>query len=147
AREVRWGLFDKGTPALEDVEQGSLANCPLAAVLAALAYTPDGRKHLLGLVQEHSGTVETDLSAVADQLDEPPPPGKKITTSRYFGVTLGGKTFEVSDVLYTDEARDPNPKYMRSPKQVFWPCAIEKAYAEKEGSYAALNKPTANAVW
>jgi hypothetical protein len=137
ARAVLWPLFASGTPALQDVEQGALANCPLAAVLAALAYTPNGRKHILGLVQEHGGDGETDLSAVAAQLDEPPPEGKKISSKRYFSVTLGGKTLEVSDVLYTDEAQDPNPKYMRSPKQVFWPCVIEKAHAEKEGGYGA----------
>jgi hypothetical protein len=147
ARAVLWPLFASATPALEDIEQGALANCPLAAVLAALAYTPKGRKHILGLVQEHGGDVETDLSAVADQLAEPPPEGKKISSKRYFSVTLGGKTLEVSDVLYTDEAQDPNPKYMRSPKQVFWPCVIEKAHAEKEGGYGALNKLSANAVW
>jgi hypothetical protein len=147
ARKVLWPLFANGTPALDEVEQGALANCPLAAVLAALAYTPNGRKHLLGLVQEHGGDVETDLSKVADQLDEPPPQGNKLSSKRYFSVALGGTTFEVSDVLYTDEARDPTPKYMRSPKQVFWPCVIEKAYAEKEGGYGALNKLSANAVW
>jgi hypothetical protein len=146
ASQVSWSLFAKGAPAVDDVRQGGLADCPLAALLAALAFTPSGRKHLLGVVTEHGGIVETDLSAVASQLDDPPP-GNKITSNRYFSVTLGGKTFEVSDVLYTDESTDPIPIYMKSLNRLLWPGVIEKAYAEKEGGYAALEGLTANVVW
>ena len=148
ARNVKWTLFTgKGTPALEDVKQGSLANCPLASLLAALAFTATGQRHLLSLITEHKATVETDLSGVADQLAEKI---DRIITGRYFTVRLKSQSFEVSSVLYTDEARDPNPIYMTSPKQALWPCLIERAFAEKVGSYNELddpNKLTANAVW
>jgi len=149
AREVPWSLYGKNTPALADVSQGALANCPLASLLAALAYTPTGQKHLQGLVAEQAAVVETDLSSVADRLEEVPS-GNRITSTRYFTVKLGGKSFEVSDVLYTDDAdRNWSPVYMRSPSNVIWPCVIEKAYAVKEGGYEALDSKglTANAIW
>lgn len=148
ARNIKWNLFaGKGAPALGDVKQGALANCPLASLLAALAFTPIGQRHILGLVVEHKATVETDLSGVTKELA-----GKtiRIITGRYFTVTLGSNSFEVSSVLYTDEARDPNPIYMTSPNNALWPCIIEKAFAEKVGGYNELddpNKLTVNTVW
>lgn len=148
ARDIEWNLFsDKGAPALTDVIQGGLANCPLASLLAALAFTSAGQRHLLGMVTEHKDTVETDLSGVADELEEKI---DKIVTGRYFTVKLVSKSFEVSSVLYTDEARDPNPIYMTSPNQVLWPCLIEKAFAAKVGGYEGLNDPnklSANTIW
>jgi hypothetical protein len=149
ARDVPWSLYAKATPALADVSQGALANCPLASLLAALAYTAVGQKYLEGIVTEQAAVVETDLSAVADRLEEPPS-GNRITSTRYFTVKLGGKAFEVSGVLYTDDAdRNWTPAYMRSPTSVIWPCAIEKAYAVKEGGYEELDSKglTANAIW
>src|SRR2546427_7924441 len=44
-RDATWDLFGNGQPALGDVLQGALANCPLASLLSALAYTSVGRKH------------------------------------------------------------------------------------------------------
>lgn len=145
-RDVHWDLFARGIPAVDDVAQGRIAFCVLGAVLAAQAHTPDGRKHILGLIQKLDAIVETDLAAIAGKLDETPS-GNAITSTRYFTVKLGGKTFEVSSVLYTDEAAEPNPLYMSSPTMVLWPCVIEKAYAEKEGGYGALERRTAHAVW
>ena len=52
-----------------------LTNCPLAALLAALAFAPDGRKHTLGLVREHAGTAETDRAGA------PAPPPVRLSTS------------------------------------------------------------------
>jgi hypothetical protein len=148
ARDVTWSLYAKATPALADVSQGALANCPLAALLAALAYTANGRKRVESIVTEQAAIVETDLSSVADHLEEVPS-GNRIQSTRYFTVKLGGKSIEVSGVLYTDDARNWTPAYMRSPTGVIWPCVIEKAYAEKEGGYEALDSKglTANAIW
>lgn len=150
ARDIKWSLFTSdGSPALNDVKQGALANCPLASLLAALAFTSTGQRHLLGLVAEQKATVETDLSAVAKDLEEAPG-NNKITTDRYFTVTLERQAFEVSSVLYTDEARDPNPIYMTSPNQALWPCVIEKALAAKVGGYNEVDDPsklTANRIW
>src|ERR1700733_9846271 len=38
ARSIGWDLA-KDTPSERDVKQGALANCPVAAILAALAHT------------------------------------------------------------------------------------------------------------
>ncbi|MBL8258427.1 MAG: hypothetical protein JNM60_01270 [Candidatus Competibacteraceae bacterium] len=150
ARDLKWSLFTgDGSPALNDVKQGALANCPLASLLAALAFTSSGQRYLLSLVNEQKATVETDLSAVAKDLEEAPG-SNKIITDRYFAVTLERQAFEVSGVLYTDEARDPNPIYMTSPNQALWPCAIEKALAAKVGGYNEVDdssKLTANRIW
>lgn len=150
--DYSWKLFAKDkTPAFADVEQGVLHNCALASVLAALAHTSTGRKHILSLAAEHSAVVETDVSGVAN-----PPSGNKITSNRYFTVKLGGKLIEVSGVLYTsDHDRGWVLSYMRSPTDVLWPCVIEKAFAEKVGGYGELDGRfakdgkglTANAIW
>jgi hypothetical protein len=107
-------LVSKNGPVVDDVQQGALANCPIAAILAALAHTESGRKRIAGMVSESTAAVETDLSGVASKLDNPPK-NNKITTNRYFTVSLGN-AIEVSDVLYTDDA-DANwsPIYMKSP--------------------------------
>src|SRR5690242_10916668 len=39
ARSVDWPLPNNGSLRPEDVKQGELANCPIAAILAALAHT------------------------------------------------------------------------------------------------------------
>ena len=138
-------LFNKGGPVVADVQQGNLAICPIAAILAALAHTASGKKRLAGMVAEHSAVVETDLTGVS-KLETPE---KKIITKRYFTVTLG-KTFEVSDVLYTDDAdRNWSPIYMKSPTDALWACMIEKAFAVQMGSYQELDREgvTVNHFW
>jgi hypothetical protein len=141
-------LVGKSGPAVDDVQQGALANCPIAAILAALAHTESGRKRIIGMVSEHAALVETDLSGIASKLDSPPK-NNKIITNRYFTVSLG-KAIEVSDVLYTDDA-DANwsPIYMKSPTDVLWACMIEKAFAVQMGSYEELDREgvTVNQFW
>lgn len=148
ARLVTWDLFRKQAPATVDVKQGGLANCPIASILAALAHTESGRQRIQGIVAEHPGAVVTDLSGVAGELDSPPK-DNKIVSNRYFSVTLGKTSFEVSDVLYTDDAdRNWDPIYMRSPTEALWPCVIEKAFAVREGSYQKIDEEDlANAFW
>jgi hypothetical protein len=152
-RHVPWDLFKHETPAVSDVEQsGRLSNCPLAALLSALAHTPKGRAHIKSLVTQVSAIVETDVSGVASELDSTPP-GNKITTPYYFTVQLGGKAIEVSSVFYTDDADAGwDLIYMTSPNQALWPGVIEKAYAVKEGGYGALDSGsgkglTLNEIW
>ena len=151
ARDVTWDLYKRGGPAVEDIFQTSLPNCPLAALLASLANSPKGRQFIQKIVTEHKATaVDTDVSAAVDQLAEPLPPGKRVTTQRYFEVTLGGKAIEVSPVLYTDEGDAGwQPTYMRPPTEALWACLIEKAYAVKEGDYFKLDgiKLTAAVFW
>lgn len=152
ARDVSWPLFKKKDPDIGDLQQGALHNCPLVSLLAALANTNIGRKHIRKLVMEHKAVTETDLSGVVNELDSTPA-SKKITTNRYFKVKLGSRSYEVSSVLYTDDAdRNWSPIYMGSPTEVLWPCLIEKAYAKKEGGYGQLDSAfgkglTLNEIW
>src|SRR5512132_566495 len=51
-RKVDWPL-SKNAPVTEDVKQGHLPNCPVAAILAALAHTAVGQKYLDRIVTEY----------------------------------------------------------------------------------------------
>jgi hypothetical protein len=150
ASDMKWSLAGTGSDfGFKDVKQGELANCPLAALLAAHAHTDSGRKLIGKWVSEKAGAIETDLAAIAGKLADVPP-GKIIRSNRYFAVQLGGQAFDVSPVLYTDEARDPSPIYMSSPDSALWPCMIEKAFAIKVGTYDDLDddtKWTVNKIW
>jgi len=150
ASDMKWSLAGTGRNfGVGDVKQGELANCPLAALLAAHAHTESGRKLIGTWVSEKAGAIETDLAAIAGKLAEVPP-GKIIRSNRYFAVQLGGQAFDVSPVLYTDESRDPSPIYMSSPDSALWPCMIEKAFAIKVGTYDDLDddsKWTVNRIW
>jgi hypothetical protein len=142
-------LFNQNKPAVADIKQGGLANCPLASILAALANTPSGRERIRALVVPKTAVVETDVSDAGELAS--PPPGNKVLSNRYFVVTLGGKSIEVSDVLYTDDAdRNWSPIYMKMPTNALWGPIVEKAYAVKEKSYENLDdteKLTAQVVW
>ena len=159
-RTVSWKL-SKRVPAWGDVQQGELANCPIAAILSALAHTPSGRKRLDGMITEYLGAnikttvahdvMTTILSREADSPDYSPQ-NKEILSSRYFAVNLKG-LIEVSDAFYVKETGqsggDMDLVYMDSPNQVLWPCVIEKAYAVKLKSYQELDdqKHTVEEFW
>lgn len=164
ASDMAWKLFP-GKVALGDVQQQTLLDCTVGALLAALAHTETGRKKIRGMLDEHGVAVETDLSNLPDDVqiavdkkDKAGPDGnngeparpKKRVSSRYFTVRLGGTSVEVSPVLYTDESRNPNPVYMSSPTNALWPCLVEKAYAQMRGDYGKLHVPlerNANKIW
>src|SRR5450631_4128836 len=158
ARSIGWDLA-KDTPSERDVKQGELANCPVAAILAAMAHTAGGRKHIDSMITEFVNTqVKTTLSkevlaTLSAKLDDPDykRPEKEILSKRYFSVNLGNAV-EVSDVFYVkySDGSDVNMIYMDSPKRALWPCVIEKAYAVKIGSYDDLDddtKHTVNEFW
>jgi hypothetical protein len=159
ARPVEWKLAAKG-PATNDVQQGELANCPIAAILAALAHTATGQKRINDLIIEYTpATVTTTLSkAIVDALTAPTAndpdyksQDKQVASRRYFSVSLFGG-IEVSDVFYLkySDGNDVDMIYMDSPTQSLWPCVIEKAYAVKFGGYEELDddsKHTANEFW
>lgn len=152
-REVTWSLFNpKGIPAYDEVKQASsLANCPVASILAALAYTQVGRTYIQGLVSETAGNVLTDLSALQPTTLTNPPSSTTISSSRYFTVKLRGGSIDVSDILYTDDADSGwSLIYMQDPRdRSIWAAIIEKALAVKLESYEkfdALNI-TANDFW
>jgi Calpain family cysteine protease len=158
ARSIGWDLA-KDTPSERDVKQGELANCPVAAILAAMAHTAGGRKHIDSMITEYVNTqVKTTfskevLATLSAKLDDPDykRPEKEILAKRYFSVNLGN-AIEVSDVFYVkySDGSDVNMMYMDSPKRALWPCVIEKAYAVKIGSYDDLDddtKHTVNEFW
>ena len=151
-RTVSWKLSNRA-PMLRDVQQGELANCPIAAILAALAFTASGRKRLDSMITEYLGTstktafsnaIMTTLSRGGADDPDYPTQDKEILSTRYFTVNLKGP-IEVSDAFYvkeTGQARgDVDLVYMDSQTQVLWPCVIEKAYAVKVKSYQELDDP------
>jgi hypothetical protein len=158
---VEWKLFDGGVSPSQ-VRQGRLANCPLASILAALANTKVGRTRIDNILKaaERHANVETNLSGVLDKLDNDPesPTPKKITSKRYFALTLA-KNIETSDAFYTDNVdRDWNLFYMQhnedrrieNRKDILWPAVIEKAYAVQRGGYDKISESkdlTLAVVW
>lgn len=142
-------LFDpkKNAPSFTEVKQApGIANCPVAAMLAAFASTTDGQKVIKSIVPpETSGDVVTDLSAAGTLSN--PPTGNTLRSSRYFTVKLQGGSFEVSDVLYTDDHDSGwSPFYMRDPgDQTIWAAVIEKALAVKLKGYDNLDDPDIHA--
>src|SRR4029077_19012968 len=151
-----------GLPVTEQVKQGSLPNCPSAAILAALGNTKDGQKYLDSLITQYTGaTVKTTLSGeVMSKLvwdDEDPddkPQAKELTSQRYCVVSLKAfkKPIEVHNTFYVKytDGTDLELVYMSSPSGLLWPSVIEKACALHYGSYPAMsdyNKLKANDFW
>jgi len=148
---VDWDLgADSAKPA--DVVQGSLSNCPVASILAALANTHDGAERIRKAVTSQPGNVITDLAAVMQYLENDgewkDKPSGTLSSKRYFTVELPGIKQEVSDVFYTDESdrQDWSLLYIgmsnpfnRKMKYVLWPSVIEKAYATELKGYDKLN--------
>jgi hypothetical protein len=128
-------LFEeRAGPSQEDVRQQGVANCYLAALLAALARTPNGRIRLRKMVAPHAGSFVT---VARDYDGEKPGAERKITADRYFEIALAAsQPIAVSDVLYaTDGDRDYDPVFMDSPQKLLWPSVIELAYATFCGGY------------
>ncbi len=149
---VTWPLFSGRGPALEDIKQApGIANCPVASILAALAFTPPGRTIVSGMVRETAATTVTDVSGLPKDTLSNPPAGNSLTSDRYFTVKLPGGTVEVSDVLYTDDHDSGwSPFYMQDPGgRVIWGSIIEKALAVQLKSYENFDAQniTANGFW
>lgn len=161
AKVVPWKLAD-GAPATKQVRQGALWNCPVAAILAALAHTKDGRDYLDSVITEHTNTpaktsLAGDVLAELHRDDEDKDDTLQETelkSNRYFEVTIknlkqGAK--EIHDTFYVkySDGADLELVYMNSPSDVLWPSVIEKAVALHYGSYAAVNGLThsANDFW
>jgi hypothetical protein len=139
-RAVTFPRFNSsGRAALDDVKQSPhIANCPVASILAAHAFTAVGKTFIEGVVPvPTSAKVVTDLSALPADTLANPHPDNKVTSSRYFTVVLPGGTREVSDVVYTDDADSGfSLIYLSDPSdQSIWAAMIEKALAVEIGSY------------
>ena len=151
-----------GMPVTQQVRQGSLPNCPIAAILSALGNTKDGQKYLDSLIKQIKGapvvtTLSGDLVAKlwhSDEDADDKPQAPELRSDRYFSVTVKNfkKPIEVHDtfyIKYTDGA-DRDLVFMNSPAGVLWPSVIEKACALHYGSYPAMSdykKLTANDFW
>jgi hypothetical protein len=155
---VNWRL-SKGDPIPEDVKQGGLPNCPVGAILAALAHTTVGKKYLNGMVDEYRNvaiktTVSKEIVAAVESTtnDDPDykPQARELLSNRYFTVSLWkGEIPDTFYIEYTDGA-DTTPVFMGSPNEVLWPAVIEKACAFHYGSYKELGnykKHTVNEHW
>lgn len=148
--EVTWPLYASKTPAFREVKQApGLANCPVAAILAALASTASGRTLIGGMVSESTGAVTTNIAKAGDLAD--PPASTIVSSSRAYAVRVGGVTVTVSDVLYTDDHdRGWSPFYMRDPQdKCIWAAIIEKGLAAHLGSYENIDAAglSANDFW
>lgn len=152
-REVTYPRFSShGFPSLEEVKQApNISNCPVASILAAHAFTAVGRTFINGLLPAPTAvSVVTDVSGLPPNTLDNPPPGNKVTSSRFFTVKLPGVPIEVSDVLYTDTATNWSLIYMSDPsEQSIWAAIIEKALAVQIGSYENFDALplTANDWW
>src|SRR6266849_2055763 len=82
---VNWDL-SKDSPITEDVKQGELANCPVAAILAALAHTANGQRRINSMITEYTNaSVKTTftkdiLKTLSSKTDGDPdyrPPAKE----------------------------------------------------------------------
>jgi hypothetical protein len=152
-------LYRKNGPDYGDVQQTHhIWNCPIAAILAALAHTTIGRafiqKEMIVESRGSAGSVATDFAGVDTEHDfdkkDDWPADNQIKSDRSFQVKLGGKTVEVSDVFYTDDQdRDAQLIYMDSPTKALWPSVVEKAYAAMVGGYSGLDgrNTTVNKFW
>jgi hypothetical protein len=109
-----------------EIEQGSLADCVLPAVLAAMAHTSTGRTQLRKMVKMQSGVVVQSTWSRG-----------KITSKGL--VTVAFPTakvpVQISRLLY----RQGNTVlYARSSQKTGWVSFIEKAYAVRKGGYSGL---------
>jgi len=149
--EVTWPLFSsKKVPSYTEVKQTAVPNCPVAAILAALASTPAGRVVIQGMVSENTGNVLTDISGLPsgtltnppmDTTTKPPKAITAISSSRYFSVKLRGGSIDVSDVLYTNDGAGSSWSllYLQDPSEhSVWAAIIEKAVAVQLKSYQSF---------
>jgi hypothetical protein len=151
--EVKWPLFSssKKVPLYTEVKQTAIPNCPVAAILAALASNPAGRAVINRImVSETAGNVLTDISGLPsgtltnppmDTTTKPPTPITMISSSRYFTVKLNSGSIVVSDVLYTNDGAGTSWSllYLQDPSEhSIWAGIIEKAVAVRLKSYQSF---------
>ena len=139
-----WLMDDKKekAPKYNQVFQQGVANCYLAATLAALANTPSGVTHIQKMIAPHVGSITTICKKYDSGKAEPE---QKIKSDRWFTVSFKKSSVDVSNVLYHDDSdRDPNLRYLTTPKtdRALWGAIIEVAYASLKGGYDNISAGT-----
>jgi hypothetical protein len=124
-------LFD-GDPKAEDVMQGYIQNCELAAVLVAIAHTTPTL--LTNMISEQTTDVVSK-----DKFEEK----VSVKTDKLLTVQFRkGNPVEMSRLLYHNKGNEL--VYAKSSRGVSWVSFLEKAYAVLRGgnSYNGLNDTT-----
>src|SRR4029077_16151324 len=104
----------QGPPKHDQVQQQFIPNCYLAATLAAMANTANGRKRITNMITAQKGAITTicrkyDLQSVGAE--------ERINSDRWFTVAFKGTNVDVSDVLYHDDSEhNAHLRYMTTPK-------------------------------
>lgn len=135
-QNVNLPLFagEQNAPVPEDMVQGNLNNCPVAAILAALAHVEP---------ETVAGMIARSTAEVRSRRRSDPPDSLPYRTDRLYTVQfLGGHPVQVSSFLYYTGGAIA---YARSPEdRAAWMSYIEKAYAvfRGGGSYNRLNTTT-----
>lgn len=102
-----------GSPSLDDINQGAIGDCWWLASMGALANTQEGRETIRNMITENpNGTYTVRF-----------PDGEQVTVTPFFPVK------EAGNIAYAQPNGDP---------PVIWPLILEKALAEREGSYGEL---------
>jgi hypothetical protein len=143
--QVKTALFSSsGGPMYQQVQQASaIENCPVAALLAAMAFAPVGRAMIQRMVSPKTDAVRTDLSKLPPETLTNPPPTPYLDSQRFFTVKLASGAVETSDVLYTNDGDDDSWSilYLHDPNgKSIWGSIIEKALAQSLGSYQQFNE-------
>jgi hypothetical protein len=125
---------EQNVPVPEDMVQGNLNNCPVAAILAALAHVAP---------ETVAGMIARSTAEVRSRRRSDPPDSFPYRTDRlYTAQFLGGHPVQVSSFLYYTGGV---VAYAHSPEsRAAWMSYIEKAYAvfRGGGSYNRLNTTT-----
>lgn len=138
-------LYEK-PPDYDQVLQRGIPNCYLAATLAAMANTNDGRGQIAQMIRLQKGAVITICKKYDSQGVQPE---ERLQSDRWFTVAFKRKSVEVSDVLYhNDSDSSPNLVYMTTPypDKALWGAIIEVAYAKLKGGYDNISASTDTAA-
>jgi len=135
-QDVNLPLFVGGqsVPATDDMMQGALNNCPVAAILAALAHVAP---------ESLAGMISRSTADVRSRRRSDPAGGTPYRTDRLYTVQFrAGNPVQLSSFLYYTAGAIA---YAHSPDdRASWMSYIEKAYAVFRGgnSYNRLNTTT-----
>jgi hypothetical protein len=138
-------------PVYSEVEQGYLLNCPIPAVMAAIAHVKDGPAKLRTMITEVKGVIQSERNPNLSELYDKEPFKKEVYQSaRIFEVSFATAKVKVTPWIFYDQ-RKASPGsivYGSSTLGAPWPSILEKAYAAaySNNSYNGLDNATAETV-